>query len=219
MSFFNQEKKKNVMTNSAPAEEKLLAWPDCYYNEREPALRKEMLDLAVERGLCPEEDKIREELFEIRYPEYGKKKAEVTKDVYLTAWINLRFVGNAVNQPFSKRGHIREVKKELINMGFEKMKAHGRKGEDLLYLEIKHLGTLYFYLCKEDKQYGSYILGLGHMSEDSVAGKAAAEAAAIAHTMPDALGLTEECRILTKAVDDAYRVVFPDSEELASMLK
>lgn len=37
------------------AEERLLAWPDSYYNESEPQLRREMLDLAIGKGLSPEE--------------------------------------------------------------------------------------------------------------------------------------------------------------------
>lgn len=196
------------------AEERLLAWPDSYYNESEPQLRREMLDLAIGKGLSPEEDRIRDELFRIRYPEYGLTKAEMTKDVYLMSWISIRLVGNEVSGPFSRRGHIRKVRKALEDMGFGKMKQYGQKGEDLLYLELKHLGTLYFHLCREDKQYGSVILGIGRLSSESLAGKAAAEAYLIAYDVPERLGLSEECALWTRAVRDAYEAVFPDSGEL-----
>lgn len=218
MPFFGQDKTKTAMTNKAPAEERLLAWPDSYYNEREPALRKAMLDLALEKGLSPEEDKIREILFEIRYPEFGKKTAEVTKDTYLGAWITFRYIGTSAGGFFSKKRDLKEVRQEMKNIGFDRMEAFGQKGSDLLMLELRHLGVLYFNLCREDKQYGSFLLGLGRVSDTSIAGKAAAEAYAVAYTLPEKVGLVEELKPLTRAVGDAYRSVFPDSSDLDSLI-
>ncbi|HUM82322.1 MAG TPA: hypothetical protein PLN48_00895 [Lachnospiraceae bacterium] len=219
MSLFGNERKPTQMTSSASAEERLLAWPDSYYNEREAKKRREMLDLALEKGLSPEEDKIRKELFHFRYPEYEKNQGSYTKDAYLASWMVFRSIGNSLNGFFSfKKKNIKEVQSELEKMGFAAMEEYGKKGKDFLYLELRHMTTLYFYLCREDKQYGNIILGIGTMGDESLASKAAAEAYEVGFYVPKKLGLEKECLLWSRAVSEGYSIVFPDSGALDKWL-
>ena len=220
MSFFRNDKKSTTMTSETPVEERMLAWPDSYYNEREPALRRQMLDLAREKGLSPEEDRIREELFSLRYPEYGKSRQENTKDSYINAYLTFLFIANSLDKMFSfKKAKVRQAKDELRAMGIAKMAEKGRIGEDILFLEIKHMATLYYYLCREDKQYGAVLFGFGNIGEDSVAAKAGQEAYKVAYLVPEQLGMKEECALWTRAITEAYETVFPDSDSLARRIE
>jgi hypothetical protein len=220
MPIFGNAKKPVFMTSDLPAEKRILAWPDSYYQERDPKKRQAMLELALEEGLSPEEDRIRKELFKIRYPEFEKSNGQYIKDIYLAAWLTFRSIGNGLDGILSIRKlNVKEIRAELKRMGFEAMSAYGKKGEDLLFLELRHLATLYFYLCREDRQYGSIILGIGTMGDESIAARAGAEAFEVGFYVPKKMGMEEECRLWTRAVSAGYAEVFPDSGFLEQKLE
>ena len=122
---------------------RLLNWPDCFYRERDPEVRRSLLDEAEKEGLTPEENGIRRKIFELRYPKSGS-----VKDNFLKAWLDLRFAYTQKGGLFGGRNP-KKVTKPLDEIGFAEL------GEDslyrsLLYQELYHLGMLYASLCLED---------------------------------------------------------------------
>ena len=213
MALFSPIKIPKGMTSDRSIEERLLAWPDSYYNEREADIRKAMLDAAIEQKLSPEEDEIRKEIFALRYPDYGKKMSNgLTRDAFLGSWLNMRLIGASAKSRLSRKSNQRKCRAALKDLGLDRMRErHGQKGEDLLCLEIYHMAKLYMHLCNEDKQYCSVFLGLGRMKDANISGKISEDAYKVAYEIPQRLDMVEECAVWTKAIDKAYRELFPDS--------
>ena len=213
MALFAPMKIPKGMTSDRSIEERLLAWPDSYYNEREADIRKQMLDAAIEQKLSPEEDEIRRVVFGMRYPDYGKKtKNGITRDAFLGTWLSMRMIGDSVKSRFSVKSNQKKLRAVLKELGLDKLREqYGKKGEDILCLEIYHMAKLYMHLCNEDKQYCSVLLGLGRMKDQNISGKISEDAWKVAYGIPQKLDMVEECAVWTKAIDMAYRELFPDS--------
>ena len=184
---------------------RLLNWPECFYREREPKIRGQLLEAAEKQGLTPEENGIRRKLYERRYPSTGE-----TKDNYLKAWLDLRFA-------YTQRGGLfgstnpKKVTKVLDSIGFDEL------GDDpiyrsLLYQELYHLGMLYASLCSEDKNYRSVIFGLGTMSEEKLIRKIGAEFRDIGVDVLKEFHVDGKYTLWTDALTAAYCDMFPDQE-------
>lgn len=205
---FKYTKREPAAGREQELQRKLLAWPDSYYREREPRLRLELLDAADEQGLTPEDNRVRRELYEIRYPKNGP-----VKDTYLRAWMNLRFILTQKSSLFSRGMNPKQVMKELDLIGFDRL------GEDasyraLLYQELYHLGMLYASLCTEDKNYTSLIFGLGSLSEEKLALKIGAEFQDIGVRVIELSKVDEKYRLWTDALTAAYCDLFPEYENM-----
>ncbi len=201
---FKYTKREPAAGREQELQRKLLAWPDSYYREREPRLRLELLDAADEQGLTPEDNRVRRELYEIRYPRTGK-----VKDTYLKAWIDTRFLSDRKGGGLFKSRSERKLREALDPTG---IRAHPEdpRYRRLLYNELYHLGMLYAALCCEDKNFNSVIFGIGQLSEEKVARKTAGEFLDVAVNIPRAYGAGEEYADWTRALKEAYRDMFPD---------
>ena len=205
---FTRKKQVIPETNDEELRRRLLNWPDCYYRERDPKVRLRLLDEADKEELTPEENVVRRELYEIRYPKNGP-----VKDTYLRAWMNLRFILTQKSSLFSRGMNPKQVLKELDLIGFDRL------GEDasyraLLYQELYHLGMLYASLCTEDKNYTSLIFGLGSLSEEKLALKIGAEFQDIGVRVIELSKVDEKYRLWTDALTAAYCDLFPEYENM-----
>lgn len=183
---------------------RLLNWPDVYYRERDPGIRKRLLDEADNQGLTPEENVIRRRLYELRYPQKGE-----VKDTFLRAWLEMRFLTDNNGGILFRGKDPAKVHKIMKSIGFD-----GNMGDrtyrQLLYMEIYHLGMLYGSLCTEDRNYSSRLLGFGSLSEEKLALKIASEFRDIAADVPKSFGVAKEYEIWTQAILEAYTDLFPD---------
>ncbi len=182
---------------------RLLNWPDCFYRERDPEVRRSLLDEAEKEGLTPEENGIRRKIFELRYPKSGS-----VKDNFLKAWLDLRFAYTQKGGLFGGRNP-KKVTKPLDEIGFAEL------GEDslyrsLLYQELYHLGMLYASLCLEDKNYKSLIFGLGSLSEPKLKSKIGAEFRDMAVNVLQEFRVEGKYTLWTDALTAAYCDMFPD---------
>ena len=206
---FTRKKQVIPETNDEELRRRLLNLPDCYYRERDPKVRRRLLDEADKEELTPEENVVRRELYEIRYPKNGP-----VKDTYLRAWMNLRFILTQKSSLFSRGMNPKQViTKPLDEIGFAEL------GEDslyrsLLYQELYHLGMLYASLCTEDKNYTSLIFGLGSLSEEKLALKIGAEFQDIGVRVIELSKVDEKYRLWTDALTAAYCDLFPEYENM-----
>lgn len=202
---FARKKSEERASHAEELKRRLLAWPECYYRERDPEVRRQLLEAADEEKLTPEENRIRHELYALRYPENGQ-----VRDTYLKAWMELRFALTQKGGLIFKGDNPRKVTKELDAIGFDRL------GEDplyrsLLYEELYHLGMLYATLCTEDKHYSSFIFGFGTLSEAKLARKIGAEFRDIAVRTIEEFHVGEKYRLWTDALTAAYNDLFPDN--------
>lgn len=186
-------------------------WPECYYREREGLQRRELLDEADRNHLTPEENKIRRLLWERRYPGLVNSREKI-KDSYLRAWFDFRYAADNASGLFSYKKIVREISRDLEQMGFQAVKEFGETGEAVLYRELYHMAMLYITLCQEDKGYGSLLFGMGKVSEDSVAQRIAKEIVKVVCLVPKKLNLEQECALWTKACLTAFADAYPDKK-------
>ena len=128
--------KPSVPVKNAESEiaSKMNAWPDCYYRERDPNIRKLLLDEAVRMKLTPEENEMRSFLYEKRYSRDLVRNTSV--DNFMKTWIDFRFIKESLNSFFSKNV-LNSKNSYLIFKGFE--------GELLFYEKKKNLSKRVFY--------------------------------------------------------------------------
>ena len=183
---------------------RLLSWPDCYYRERDPKIRLEMLDEADAEGLTPEDNAVRRRLHEIRYPSSGP-----VKDTFLKAWLDMRFLRDNSGSFFFRGKDPKKLDKVLAPLGFAELCGE-RSKENLLYQELYHLGMLYASLCQEDKGYSSVLFGIGQLSDDKLGRKIGAEFRDIAVNVPGEYDKENKYELWTRAISDAFCDMFPD---------
>ena len=201
---FTRAKKVTKQSSDEEIRRRLLNWPDAYYREREPEIRFRMLEEAENQGLTPEDNVIRRELYEIRYPSKGN-----IKDKYLSAWMNMRFMTERNNGVIFRRHDPKKVRDVLGEIGIG-VRMDDRRYQQLLYQEIYHLGMLYGALCCEDKQYGSIIFGFGSMSEEKLAFKIARDFKEVGIEIPENYQAGPDYEVWGKALTAAFCDQFPD---------
>ncbi len=206
MEFQIRKKENKEKVSDQEIQQRLLNWPDCYYRERDPGIRHKLLEEADRQGLTPEDNKIRHKMFKTRYPNFGKRSQPET-DNYLKAWMEMRFEVENGGGIFERKRK-KEALKALNGMGYFDPKTDQEK--KLLYQELYHLGLLYISLCQEDKGYNSIIFGFGQISDDKLAHKIASEFKDVAVIAPGKVGLTQECKMWTAALTEAFSDMFPD---------
>ena len=213
MEFQKREVKKKVPAGN-DIEQKLLNWPDSFYRERDPLVRKSLLDAADQNNMTPEDNEFRRKLLKIRYPKIDNPSLDQT-DLYLRAWMDLRFLATDGEGLFGRGLNPKKVMKVLSGMGYD-LPADKRE-ERLLYEELYHLGMLYIALCREDKTYNSLLLGLGTISETRQVNKIAAEFRNVGSNVMKKYHCTEEAALFSKAVHNAFADMFPDYAELLTI--
>lgn len=193
-------------------EKAFMDWPAEYYRSMEPMERKKLLMAAIERGLMPEEDAIRLELWKRRYPkaEQQVQKGDPILDTYLAAWMHLYYVNERLGSWFGRKKLLKDTKKHLEDMGLLYYEEAGALETQMIRNELYHLACYYIKICKEDSKYSSLVMGLGKLKEDSFANKIAETFYHVCYQAPKGLGLDKEFHLLMEAAHDAYEDIFPN---------
>lgn len=187
-------------------------WPDSYYASTDGMKRKKALDKAIAMGLEPAENEIRMKIWKKRY---GSRDGV---DEMLAGWINLLYFANVVKTDRKMKWHKKEMKQTLDGLCFDILKEYGEAAEEILYLEFFHLVDFYLDICKNDKKYGSVLLGLGSMSPEKVAYKMAKEVYMVCYKVPPMIGTVKEFALFRKASLDSFAMKMPSYENLLTHL-
>ena len=141
-----------------------------YYREKDPMERLKLLEQSIAAGEEPEENRIRKELWEIRYSDKAET-GDTRADGYLGLWMTMEFNRNSASRFFGTRSAKKEIGKYLKKLKFQEFQEKGGLYEELLYRECCHLVLVYMDLCQTDKSYNTMIFGLIHIKEDSAKAK------------------------------------------------
>ncbi|MBQ0058677.1 MAG: hypothetical protein KBS83_01775 [Lachnospiraceae bacterium] len=196
-------------------ETRMINWPECFYEEAELDDRKALLDEADRQNLTPEENAIRRKILDMRY--VVQKKSDVQTDRFLQLWLYLTY---AVNN--SKRGAItkrqaKEVKKLADSIGLDTIK--GEIAEKALYKEFYHTAVLYTNLSMADKQYGSFLFGLGRLKGDKLSLKIANDFFKACYAGPSQIDFAHH-DLWSEALTNAFGDFFPaHSSYLAALIE
>ena len=158
-----------------------------YYREKDPMERLKLLEQSIAAGEEPEENRIRKELWEIRYSDKAET-GDTRADGYLGLWMTMEFNRNSASRFFGTRSAKKEIGKYLKKLKFQ----------------------VYMDLCQTDKSYNTMIFGLIHIKEDSAKAKVQRDIRETAVELPANLGMEAELGIITRAAREIYRQYYPN---------
>ena len=180
-----------------------------YYREKEPMERLKLLEQSIAAEEDPEGNRIRKELWEIRYSD--KSEAGDTRaDGYLGLWMTMEFNRNSGSRFFGTRSAKKEIGKYLTKLKFQEIQEKGGLYQELLYRECCHMVLVYMDLCQTDKSYNTTLCGLIHIKEDSAKSKLQRDIRETAVDLPGTLGMESELGIITRAAREIYRQYYPN---------
>lgn len=205
MEFKAKTEPKTIDAETISA--KMNAWPDCYYREMEPAIRRQLLDEAKRQGLTPEDNEIREFIFAKRYQ--LNKKGYV--DSYLKPWMDFKYIYGSGNGSFSFKKNQKRIRTLFKELGEPEIRAMGERATEILSQEYEHSGLVYITLSSNDPAYRAVILGLGSVSEERLAQRITADFAVAVKVIPEQLGMTEELSLWTEAVKRSHHTAYPNA--------
>ena len=188
---------------------RLVRWPECYYDEIDYGTRKAILELADNAGLTPDDNKIRHEIYDLRYSG-GKTVDGDPIDSFVRAFMEVKFLIGSSGTGLFKAGKKKKVKKILESINYFDYCGEEESRRKSLYCdELLHMGRLYVTLCRRDKQYGSIMMGLGRMKDGKIVNKIANDIFSVAHEVPASVSMTDEMREWTNALDEAFCSLYP----------
>ncbi len=180
-----------------------------YYREKEPMERLKFLEQSIAAEEDPEGNKIRKELWEIRYSDKSEV-GDTRADGYLGLWMTMEFNRNSGSRFFGTRSAKKEIGKYLTKLKFQEIQEKGGLYQELLYRECCHMVLVYMDLCQTDKSYNTTLCGLIHIKEDSAKSKLQRDIKETAVDLPGALGMEAELGIITRAAREIYRQYYPN---------
>ena len=187
-----------------------------YYREADPAKRLALLNMSIEAGEEPELNKIRKELWDIRYQDKSGLGGDTRADGFIALWMLMEFNRDSSKRFMGVRGGRKEIMKQLDRMKFQELRAKGTDYEELLYRECCHMVKTYMELSESDKAYNSTLFCILKMSSEQAKDKLKADIYHTAVELPQTLKLEEELGIVTRAAQEMYELHFPGEGSLGA---
>lgn len=185
-----------------------------YYREADPAKRLALLNMSIEAGEEPELNKIRRELWDIRYQDKSELGGDTRADGLIALWMLMEFNRDSAKRFMGVRCGRKEILKQLDKMKFQEIRAKGNDYEDMLYRECCHMVKTYMELSESDKAYNSTLFGILKMSSEQAKDKLKADIYHTAVELPQTLKLEEELGMITRAAREMYELHFPGEGSL-----
>lgn len=185
-----------------------------YYREPDPSKRLALLNMSIEAGEEPERNKIRKELWDIRYQDASELGGDTRADGLIALWMIMEFNRDSSKRFMGVRGGRKEIQKQLDKMKFQEIRAKGKDYEDLLYRECCHMVKTYMELCESDKAYNSTLFGILKMNSDRAKEKLKEDIYDTAVVLPATLKMEEELGMITRAAHEMYELHFPGEGKL-----
>lgn len=185
-------------------------WEIEYYHELLAAKRQKLLEQAIAtEGLSPENE-LRKKLLEARYGKSLERGRRV--DYFIRGWVTFSMLPGTISVR-NKKKREKELASVMSDWQFDLANQYGETGKRVLYQEFCNLTLVYIDLCRRDKTYGSVLLGIGRISEDSMVTKIARDIFKVAYEVPKQLEVAEQLRSFTNAATAMVCEKFPEIEE------
>ncbi len=189
----------------------LIDWPMEYYRFMDAMERKKLLQLSIERGLDPEGDALRMEIWNRRYPNADvlAERGDTIIDAFLAVWVHLDYVNERIGSWFMSKKLVKDTKKHLEKMGIARYEASDNNAKEAIRNELYHLACYYIKFCREDSKFNSLVMGVGKLNEEAFANKIAETFYHVCYRAPKGIGLENEFKSFQEAAHDAYEDIFP----------
>ncbi len=185
-----------------------------YYKQIDPIKRRKILEKSEAGMEDPEGNRIRKELWEIRYKEKSAADPNTRADGYLRLWMAMEFNRNAAGKLFGARSAKKEITKLLDTLEFARFQGGTDLEQELLYRECCHMVRSYIEISRRDKNYNSVLMGLFAMKKETAELKLQSDIRDTAINLPSAIGMEKELNIISKAAREISELMFRGEEDL-----
>ncbi|MBQ1490896.1 MAG: hypothetical protein IIZ39_02955 [Blautia sp.] len=182
-----------------------------YYKEANPVKRRHMLEKAIQDEGETEENKIRKEIYAVRYAKSSQVDKKIPADSFLALWMMMEYNKNVGGGLFGmdiKRAQ-KEIRKHLKDAHIQEFLDKGGEYERLMKEELCHMVRVYMNLSLTDHSYGSTLFGLMKMGSDNLNDKLREDVRAIARDLPARVDMKEELSPVTEAIARVYEEFYP----------
>lgn len=174
---------------------------NAYYREEDPARRhrqlEEMCMLEPDDGA----NRFRLWLYEARYTDPARPGRMV--DRFLFQCVNFVSLYNSAR--IFRRSAAKEVRGNLVRMGFDEVRSYGEAGEKALYWELRNAVARYFKTC-ESASYGRSLFGIVGAGGGR-ADRVCRDAWQMSLGLSRSTGLVEEMALWNRAVRDSHSML------------
>jgi len=203
----------SIRTDIPNKEEAALAvadWPACYYEEKNPAKRRALLNEAVSKNLSPEEDVYRSMLFDLRYSpsQYGEGGYA---DNYMRCFMDFNLLSKNRPSRFGMSKAKKNVLKDLKGMGLGADVDDEGLYNSILLSEFCHLGQSFIALCADSKQYRSVLFGFGKINDQALVRKLYNDLLSAGVTVAEMLDIYPEMELWIHGLDEARARMLPET--------
>lgn len=183
-------------------------WPECYYEETDPLVRRELLTQAMAAGEGdPAENELRQKLWALRYGA-PDKRGKRPPDSCIRFWVTATMCARDAGSRFGARAAAKELSRDLAALDVYPAAADARE-QQLVYRELVHAMTVYLATCTEGS-YNSQVFGLMKMKQSSLVQKITADIATVTGRLPRQLGMEEAFAPLRRAACAAFADAYPN---------
>lgn len=102
-------------------------WPESYYSEKDPGLRRILLEEEIRQHPGVSENDLRQKLWEIRYVSRDKKNTGQQVDNYIGGWMEMLYLSRNNGGLFGFRYAAKELRKTIKKWDFPRRKSTGRR--------------------------------------------------------------------------------------------
>lgn len=178
-----------------------------FYETTERGRRREILDRMIQLEGETEENLLRRSIMDGRYAEKNGQEL----DYFIRGWMIL----TSLRSQFWGKRSMRKDAREALEC-WQMDRAADETGRRAIGGELYNMTRLYIELCGSDRNYNSYLWGLGRISEERRNSKIEEELVRQTETIPEKLGMREEFALFRESAQRAYNDMFPSREKLGS---
>ena len=188
-------------------------WPACYYEEKDPAKRRAMLDKAIESELSPEEDEYRKMLFDRRYSpsQYGESGYA---DNFMRCFMDFNLLTKNPPTRFGVSKAKKSVLKDLADLGIGAEVDNEELYNSILVSEFCHLGQSFIALCADSRQYRAVLFGFGKINDQALVRKLHNDLISAGIAIAEKFDLYEEMDLWLRGLDAARARMLPDTQSI-----
>ena len=179
-----------------------------YYSALDPVDRGRFLEKALKEIPDDGGNALRKKLFALRYLEKDSLKPSV--DRYL--WQCVNFVQLYNTSRFFKKSGRKEVLAFLDGYGYSEAAGAGSAGESVLYWEVRNAAKRYLKTCT-GTEYRRSLFGFLSPKEADQRNHMCLDVWKMTSGLEKRLGLQQELKLWTMAVQDEYRAFDPSAAE------
>ena len=194
--------KQNIKPKRNPIND-LSDWPECYYSESDPFIKKEMLEKCISEHPDSEEEKARYAAFKKRYT---LSRSGFT-DHFTEAWIQLDQICRRDIVVVKKKN------KKIMDQCIEKLGLTDQKLQEYLQLEWKNMADVYIH-AHFDKNTRNKYLTIIPQRDNAIIKYIATGIEQAGRYFPECFGLEEEFsqiyQIMIEAFEDITKVSYKE---------